>query len=129
MKIVSPLLKCKLQELSKHGFLFAPLSQNLKTFWNSDSQGDPHLGMLGVHLLFTFPHLWKCVWILSHFPKLNLFSCPSLGHEPKVRVEIGRLVKSSWRCESIVQQWHPQIYSPEEQKFFAQDLMNAIKII
>jgi hypothetical protein len=29
-----------------------------------------------------------------------------------------------------VQQWHPQIYSrAQEQKLFAQDLMNAIKII
>ncbi len=130
MKTMSPLLICKLQELSKHGFLFALLSQNLKIFWNSNSQGDPHLGMLGVHLLFTFPNLWKCVWVLSQSPKLNPFSCPSLGHEPKVRVEIGRLVKSSWRCESIVQQWHLQIYSRvQEQKLFARNLMNAIRVI
>jgi hypothetical protein len=31
-----------------------------------NSQTDSHLGVVGIHFLCIFPHLWDCAWVLKH---------------------------------------------------------------
>jgi hypothetical protein len=77
MKNVNPFSIFRLQYLLNgfkrtqfsHFLLFAFLSQKNLTLWNFRFP-KVKVGRLFEVLSFTFPLLWKCVWVEEHFPNL-----------------------------------------------------------
>ncbi len=49
-------------------FHFKTFLMIYQKFRNFNSQNDSHLKMFEIHFLCTVSHLWKCEWILKHYP-------------------------------------------------------------
>ncbi len=60
-----------------------------KIIQDSNFQSDSHLEVFETCFLYSFPHLWECVWILRHsFNPQPFLWAPDFGCKSKAKATI-----------------------------------------
>jgi hypothetical protein len=79
----------------KPHWLFTFSFQRFRAFQNSKPQNDSHLGVLAIHVLYTFTHLWDMLESKNTFLAHMFSNAPTLVMNPRLRSKITNFMENS----------------------------------